>query len=191
MLDKESADARLEVAAWLINYSPATHIGFRLGVKLLDPAGAVVLEKNEAAGPALAGRAERSWSLAEPVSAPAKWTAETPVLYTLVCTLTAPDGSVAEVAAVRVGFRQVEIRNRQLWINGVPVKLNGKAMDGVSLIKKIAKIAGDAGVGRSDMIENRLVGIKSREIYEAPAAWTLNAAHKALESLVLDRETVH
>ena len=47
------------------------------------------------------------------------------------------------------------------------------------------------GVGRSDMVENRLVGIKSREVYEAPAAWTLHAAHKALESLVLDRELAH
>ncbi|MDD5136749.1 MAG: argininosuccinate synthase, partial [Candidatus Omnitrophica bacterium] len=74
---------------------------------------------------------------------------------------------------------------------GVPVKLNGKAMDGVRLITKLGKIAGDAGVGRSDMIENRLVGIKSREIYEAPAGWVLYAAHKALESLVLDRETLH
>jgi len=74
---------------------------------------------------------------------------------------------------------------------GIPVKLNGKRMDGVSLILKLAKIAGDAGVGRSDMVENRLVGIKSREIYEAPAAWTLHNAHKALESLVLDREVLH
>jgi len=74
---------------------------------------------------------------------------------------------------------------------GVPVKLDGKPMDGVSLISKLAGIAGEAGVGRSDMVENRLVGIKSREIYEAPAAWTLHAAHKALEALVLDRETLH
>jgi len=74
---------------------------------------------------------------------------------------------------------------------GVPVKLDGKAMDGVSLILKLARIAGEAGVGRSDMIENRLVGIKSREIYEAPAAWTLFSAHKALEGLTLDRELVH
>ena len=74
---------------------------------------------------------------------------------------------------------------------GVPIKLNGKAMDGVDLILKLAKIAGDAGTGRSDMIENRLVGIKSREIYEAPAGWTLYTAHKALESLALDRELLH
>jgi argininosuccinate synthase len=74
---------------------------------------------------------------------------------------------------------------------GIPVKLNGKAMAGVELILKLNKIAGDAGVGRSDMVENRLVGIKSREIYEAPAGWTLMTAHKALESLVLDRELLH
>ncbi|MFA5094318.1 MAG: argininosuccinate synthase [Candidatus Omnitrophota bacterium] len=74
---------------------------------------------------------------------------------------------------------------------GIPVKLNGKRMSGVPLILKLAKIAGEAGVGRSDMVENRLVGIKSREIYEAPAAWTLHNAHKALESLVLDREVLH
>jgi len=75
--------------------------------------------------------------------------------------------------------------------NGIPVKLNGRTMNGVDLILKLAKIAGDAGVGRSDMVENRLVGIKSREIYEAPAGWTLHTAHKALESLVLDRELLH
>lgn len=74
---------------------------------------------------------------------------------------------------------------------GIPAALNGKAMSGVDIILKLAKIAGDAGVGRSDMIENRLVGIKSREIYEAPAGWTLYTAHKALESLVLDRELLH
>jgi argininosuccinate synthase len=75
--------------------------------------------------------------------------------------------------------------------NGLPVKLNGKALDNVSLILKIGKIAGENGVGRSDMIENRLVGIKSREIYEAPAGWVLYTAHKALEGLVLDRELMH
>ena len=86
----------------------------------------------------------------------------------------------AEPAYVQIEFKK-----------GVPVKLDGKAMDGVSLILKLGKKAGDAGVGRSDMIENRLVGIKSREIYEAPAGWALYTAHRALESLVLDRELLH
>jgi argininosuccinate synthase len=88
-------------------------------------------------------------------------------------------------AAAKPAYVQIEFRA------GVPVKLNGKAESGIGLISKLSKIAGDAGVGRSDMIENRLVGIKSREIYEAPAGWTLLAAHKALESMVLDRETLH
>jgi argininosuccinate synthase len=88
-------------------------------------------------------------------------------------------------ASAKPAYVEVEFRK------GVPVKLNGKPAGGVSLITKLAKIAGDAGVGRSDMIENRLVGIKSREIYEAPAGWVLYTAHKALESLVLDRELLH
>jgi len=90
------------------------------------------------------------------------------------------DKAKAEPAYVEIEFK-----------NGVPVKLNGKTMNGVDLILKLTKIAGDAGVGRSDMVENRLVGIKSREVYEAPAGWTLYAAHKALESLVFDRELLH
>lgn len=77
------------------------------------------------------------------------------------------------------------------FAKGAPVKLNGKPMKGVDLILKLSNIAGEHGVGRSDMVENRLIGIKSREIYEAPAGWALSAAHKALESLVLDRELAH
>ena len=60
-------------------------------------------------------------------------------------------------------------------------------MDGVSLIQHLNELAGSHGVGRIDMIENRLVGIKSREIYEAPAAVVLIEAHRALESLTLSQ----
>ena len=74
---------------------------------------------------------------------------------------------------------------------GVPVGLNGKKMDGVSLIHKLNEIAGANGVGRLDLVENRLVGIKSREIYEAPAAMTLHFAHRELERLTLDKEVMH
>ncbi|MGL6136371.1 MAG: argininosuccinate synthase, partial [Planktothrix sp.] len=69
--------------------------------------------------------------------------------------------------------------------NGVPMSLNGEAMDGVQLIGKLNEIAGNHGVGRLDMIENRLVGIKSREIYESPAMIVLINAHRDLESLTL------
>jgi len=68
---------------------------------------------------------------------------------------------------------------------GVPVSLNGERTDGLSLIMRLNELAGRHGIGRIDMVENRLVGIKSREIYEAPAAVTLLAAHRALEALVL------
>ncbi|SFD94969.1 argininosuccinate synthase [Lentibacillus persicus] len=73
--------------------------------------------------------------------------------------------------------------------NGKPVSLNGEEMELDQLILSLNEIAGKHGVGRIDHVENRLVGIKSREIYEAPAASVLITAHKELESLTLTRET--
>lgn len=70
---------------------------------------------------------------------------------------------------------------------GVPVALNGEVLNGHNLIQRLNKVAGNHGVGRIDHVENRLVGIKSREIYEAPAAVTLHIAHSALEALTLTR----
>ncbi|MGM0603029.1 MAG: argininosuccinate synthase [Bacillota bacterium] len=72
---------------------------------------------------------------------------------------------------------------------GIPVVLNDKAVSPEELVQKLNKIGSEYGVGRLDMVEDRLVGIKSREIYEAPAADILIKAHKALESLTLDRES--
>jgi argininosuccinate synthase len=74
---------------------------------------------------------------------------------------------------------------------GVPKKIDGKAYKLKNLISHLNEIGGFYGVGRTDVVENRLVGIKSREIYEAPAATILYTAHKELESLVLDRELTH
>ncbi|MCK4259591.1 MAG: argininosuccinate synthase [Halanaerobiales bacterium] len=74
---------------------------------------------------------------------------------------------------------------------GVPVAINGEISSAVELVKKLNQIGGVHGIGRIDMVENRLVGIKSREIYEAPAAIILHAAHQALEDMVLERETSH
>jgi argininosuccinate synthase len=71
---------------------------------------------------------------------------------------------------------------------GVPVRANGIDMPFVELIESLETIAGSHGVGRIDMVENRLVGIKSREIYEAPAAVVLHAAHAELEKLVIARD---
>jgi len=78
---------------------------------------------------------------------------------------------------VEIGFEQ-----------GIPVSLDGKKMDGVSLIQKLNQLAGEHGVGRIDLVENRLVGIKSREIYEAPAATVLLQAHQALEAMTLSKD---
>jgi argininosuccinate synthase len=74
---------------------------------------------------------------------------------------------------------------------GVPVKLNGKKLSVYEIIKKLNHLGGKHGIGRSDMIENRSVGIKSREVYEAPAAAILVFAHKELEAMTLDKATLH
>ncbi len=74
------------------------------------------------------------------------------------------------------------------FAKGIPTSLDGKKMNGVDLIQKIHQLAGEHGVGRVDHVENRLVGIKSREIYEAPAATVLLKAHQALEDLVMTKD---
>jgi argininosuccinate synthase len=81
---------------------------------------------------------------------------------------------------IEIGFRA-----------GVPVALNGRRRDLVTLIGQLNRLGGKHGVGVTDLVENRLVGIKSREIYEAPGAAILHTAHRELEGLALDRETLH
>ena len=78
---------------------------------------------------------------------------------------------------VEIGFEQ-----------GIPVNINGKRLAGIDLIDKLNVMAGNHGIGRIDHVESRVVGIKSREVYEAPAAIVLIKAHKALESMTLSRE---
>src|SRR5579859_3954995 len=72
--------------------------------------------------------------------------------------------------------------------HGCPIALAGKKMEGVPLIEMLNKIGGKHGVGRIDHVENRLVGIKSRELYEAPAAVILHEAHRELETLCLSKQ---
>jgi argininosuccinate synthase len=79
--------------------------------------------------------------------------------------------------------REVEIE----FAHGRPVALEGHEMDGVTLVQTLNQWAGEHGIGRTDMVEDRLIGIKSREIYEAPGAWTLHVAHEALEQLTLSK----
>ena len=73
----------------------------------------------------------------------------------------------------------------------MPVKLDGKRLGPVRMIETLNQIAGAHGVGRLDLVENRLVGIKSRGVYETPAGTVLHIAHRELERLVLDRDTLH
>ena len=73
---------------------------------------------------------------------------------------------------------------------GVPVSIDGERLDPVALIDRLHALGGAHGVGRIDHVEDRLVGIKSREIYETPAATILHAAHRALESLTLSKDTL-
>jgi argininosuccinate synthase len=75
--------------------------------------------------------------------------------------------------------------------DGVPVSIDGEAIDLVSLIGRAGALAGAHGVGRIDMIENRLVGIKSREVYEVPAAALLLTAYAGVEELVVERDLAH
>ena len=71
---------------------------------------------------------------------------------------------------------------------GIPVTIDGEELDGITLIQKLNEVAGQHGVGRVDHIENRVVGIKSREIYEAPAATVLLQAHQALEAMTMSKD---
>ncbi|MES0328700.1 MAG: argininosuccinate synthase [Dehalococcoidales bacterium] len=87
-----------------------------------------------------------------------------------------PADTPDEAGYVEIGFER-----------GVPVSLDGQTMDGVGLLIRLNELAGGHGIGRIDHVEDRLVGIKSREIYEAPAAVTLIAAHQALEAMTLSR----
>jgi argininosuccinate synthase len=74
---------------------------------------------------------------------------------------------------------------------GVPVAVNGKAMDALAIVKELNRIGGRNGVGRIDMVENRFVGMKSRGVYEAPGMTILYSALLVLEQLTLDRDLVH
>jgi argininosuccinate synthase len=92
---------------------------------------------------------------------------------------TAPEDAPNEPQYIELGFEE-----------GLPVSLDNQEMPLAELIAELNQIAGAHGVGRIDMIEDRLVGIKSREIYEAPAAMTIIGAHKELETLTLTKDVL-
>jgi len=91
----------------------------------------------------------------------------------------APATAAAEGTVITIAFER-----------GVPVALDGRRLAGGALVEELNRVAGENGVGRIDHVENRLVGIKSREVYEAPAAVTLHVAHAALETLTTGRDVL-
>lgn len=92
---------------------------------------------------------------------------------------TPPEKAPDKPSYVEIGFKK-----------GIPVSINGVFYDPVALLEKLNKIGGENGIGISDMVENRLVGMKSRGVYETPGGTLLYTAHKELEYLTLDRNTM-
>ena len=88
----------------------------------------------------------------------------------------------AEDAPNKPEYVEIEFKS------GIPIALNGEETDGVQLVLRLNDIAGNHGIGRIDHVENRLVGIKSREIYESPAGVVLHQAHHAIEDMTLSRD---
>ncbi len=89
-----------------------------------------------------------------------------------------------EEAAARPEYLEISFEQ------GVPVKLNGGALAAVAMLEELNRIGGEHGIGRVDLVENRFVGMKSRGVYETPGVTILQAAHRALESITLDREVL-
>ena len=91
-----------------------------------------------------------------------------------------PESAKSDAETIEISFAQ-----------GEPVAINEQQLSPVLLLEKLNKIGGEHGIGRVDLVENRFVGMKSRGVYETPGVTILLAAHRALESITLDREVVH
>lgn len=99
-----------------------------------------------------------------------------------------------EMFEYSVSPQQAPDASTEITINfekGLPVAVNGEALSPAQLLTKLNKIGGDNGVGRLDIVENRFVGMKSRGVYETPGATILWQAHKAMESITMDRDMMH
>ena len=91
-----------------------------------------------------------------------------------------PEKAPNKKTIVKIGFK-----------NSEPVSINGKKLSPANLLEKLNQIGGKNGVGRVDLVENRFIGIKSRGVYETPGGTLLYAAHRAIESVTLDKQTMH
>ena len=93
---------------------------------------------------------------------------------------TSPEKAPNKPSYVTIGFK-----------NGDPTTINGKKLTPEKLLEKLNQLGGKNGVGRVDLVENRFIGIKSRGVYETPGGTLLYAAHRAMESVTLDKKTAH
>jgi len=93
---------------------------------------------------------------------------------------TSPEKAPNKSSYITIGFK-----------NGDPITINGKKLSPAKLLQKINIVAGKNGIGRVDLVENRFIGIKSRGVYETPGGTLLMTAHRAIESITLDKETMH
>jgi len=93
---------------------------------------------------------------------------------------TSPEKAPNKTTFVTIGFK-----------NGNPIAINGKKLSPGNLLQKLNILAGKNGIGRVDLVENRFIGIKSRGVYETPGGTLLMSAHRAIESVTLDKETMH
>lgn len=91
-----------------------------------------------------------------------------------------PENAPDQPEIIQIGFE-----------SGTPLSLNGEKLSPATLIERLNRLGGKHGIGRADLVENRLVGMKSRGVYETPGGTILMAAHRELESLTLDKETLH
>ncbi len=105
------------------------------------------------------------------------WSAPDEAMFLTTCSPEAAPDAAAELV---IAFEQ-----------GTPVAIDGESASPAELLAKLNGLAGAHGVGRVDMVENRFVGLKSRGVYETPGGTVLHAAHRALESITLDREVMH
>jgi argininosuccinate synthase len=91
-----------------------------------------------------------------------------------------PEDAPDKATIVKIGFKK-----------GDPVSIDGKAMSPAALLTRLNELGRDNGIGRVDLVENRFVGMKSRGVYETPGGTILYVAHRAIESITLDREAMH
>lgn len=119
------------------------------------------------------------WGIARPHDA-AQMDPWAPIPESVYLLTVAPEKAPDEPAEIQIGFKR-----------GIPVRLDGQALKPIEIIEALNELGGKHGVGRADVVEDRISGIKTREIYEAPAAAILFEAHRALERLVMPKELIH